>query len=1186
MSLVTSWSPFFQSDERVRGRSLQQAGAVKRLPPEAEGELVRFSVEDGETHIVIIRQEGRAAYAECDCEIFDNGLFCRHIWAGLVDLQANPSIPGTAELSRQLFKLSVRPPRARKRPEQARPQTRSEPEWSGRLTLLRPGSMERIEPDVEDLLAPRRIQYVVRVDLCHRHHQLVIELRQQTPIARGWSRPRALRLGASTLAGLTETTDREIATLLVGASVMTDAEETSIGRSDRSGSLFALPRVAAERLLRQITLTGRAVLLTDPDTGSEEPLAWDDNGPWHLSAVGRWDDTRENLRFGTELRRGTSRVPIHKPSLLLTGPGGVVVVNGKAAPFDDAGAGRWAGQFRDHDPIDDGDRSLTIPKTDIDRFLDRLYRLPQIPDLDLPEGVGRSVARISPKPRLEILSAADSSAGNGSSTRQQLLARLSFDYGSARIDWGTPGTYVTPPDPEHQEDAPPTPEDGQSQPEALAAETTTETAVKEPQQDLILRDRSAERAAAEHLGRLGLRSSGNAESGQPVLVIRQRDVLGVVSDLIARGWEVLAEDGAVRRPADPRLSVRSGIDWFELRGDVTYTTDEGETVTVELPKIIEAVRAGRNLIRLDDGSTGLLPEEWLADRGLLTALGKAHGDHLRFGASQAALLDTMLSTKEGIETDEAFDTFSKALAQSANVEPLDPDPTFQGKLRTYQKTGLGWLRFLRQLRLGGILADDMGLGKTIQVLAMLQARIHHGTDEPSLDPNTPEGTKLGQPALIVAPRSVVYNWLDEAEHFTPELRVLGYTGPDRANDLRQLDQYDLVVTSYGLLRRDIEELSQVEFDYAILDEAQAIKNPMSQVARASRLIQARHRLALTGTPIENHLGDLWSIFEYLNPGMLGVSSKFSDLVKASSNRSAMTTNASEAPPPNEVIEAEADDEDDSVPALQQLAKALRPMILRRTKDQVLKDLPPKTEQTILCEMDPDQRKVYDQMRDHYRGQLLTQLDAAGAASTDRVMRHSSVMVLEALLRLRQAACHPALISPEHQTVSSAKLDALMEMMEDLIEEGHKVLIFSQFTSMLALVRQRFEKLNIPLCYLDGQTRNRKEEVERFQNSPKIPAFLISLKAGGVGLNLTAAGYVFILDPWWNPAAEAQAIDRTHRIGQTKPVFAYRMICEGTVEQRIQQLQKRKKRLAEAVVDTQGDEGLSELSREDLEMLLS
>jgi len=415
----------------------------------------------------------------------------------------------------------------------------------------------------------------------------------------------------------------------------------------------------------------------------------------------------------------------------------------------------------------------------------------------------------------------------------------------------------------------------------------------------------------------------------------------------------------------------------------------------------------------------------------------------------------------------------------------------------------------------------------------------------------------------------------------------------------------------------------------VLDEAQAIKNPSSQSAKAARLLEGRHRLALTGTPIENHLGDLWSIFEFLNPGMLGANARFSDMVRSATDAAkqsatetghgvatqfagpgaaangslsagAITAQASNAQQDAaRDIAAEQAAQDDAhgdtlatsdlrsagKDALAQLSKALRPFILRRTKRQVLTDLPAKTEQTILCEMESDQREVYDELRHFYRSTLISTADATAAASAGRALEGNAIMVLEALLRLRQAACHPALINDRYNAVSAAKLEALDQMLDDVIEEGAKSLVFSQFTSMLGLVRQRLEKRGIPYTYLDGQTRNRKQVVEQFQEDPDIPVFLISLKAGGVGLNLTAAEYVFILDPWWNPAVEAQAIDRTHRIGQTKPVFAYRLICEGTVEQRVVELQNRKRKLAEAVVG--GEQNLlRSLTRDDLDALLS
>ncbi len=428
----------------------------------------------------------------------------------------------------------------------------------------------------------------------------------------------------------------------------------------------------------------------------------------------------------------------------------------------------------------------------------------------------------------------------------------------------------------------------------------------------------------------------------------------------------------------------------------------------------------------------------------------------------------------------------------------------------------------------------------------------------------------------------MFNWLDEAQKFTPELRAVAYSGADRNLLRERFDEVDLIVTSYGLLRRDIEDLRNYRFDYVILDEAQAIKNPSAQAAKAARLLQAEHRLALTGTPVENHMGDLWSIFEFLNPGLLGTNAKFGDMVRASGP-------AVDVSSPDGAGAADV--------SVQQVARALRPFILRRTKRQVLADLPPKTEQTIVCEMEPAQREMYDGLKAYYRQHLLTQIDSPGGGPTpagpldetgvpQRALTGSnSFMVLEALLRLRQASCHPGLIDPTRVDDPSAKLETLIDMLADVISEGGKALIFSQFTSMLAIVQRRLEAQGIRFCYLDGQTRDRRREVDKFQNDPTIPVFLISLKAGGFGLNLTAAEYVFILDPWWNPAVEQQAIDRAPRIGQTQHVFAYRMICQDTVEQRIIELQNRKRRLADAIVDGQGDL-LRTLTRDDLEQLLS
>ncbi|HET6961565.1 MAG TPA: DEAD/DEAH box helicase, partial [Terriglobia bacterium] len=357
-------------------------------------------------------------------------------------------------------------------------------------------------------------------------------------------------------------------------------------------------------------------------------------------------------------------------------------------------------------------------------------------------------------------------------------------------------------------------------------------------------------------------------------------------------------------------------------------------------------------------------------------------------------------------------------------------------------------------------------------------------------------------------------------------------------------------TTYGTLRRDAAHLKEQEFEYIILDEAQAIKNARTESAKAVRLLRGRHRLALSGTPVENHLSELWSLFEFLNPGMLGTASVF-DLSDNSKNLDEETRRL--------------------------LARALRPFILRRTKQQVARDLPSKLEQTLYCELKAEQRRQYDDLKEHYRQTLLGRIETEG-------LRKAKIHVLEALLRLRQAACHPGLLDKKHISNPSAKLDMLLPQIAEVVDEGHKALVFSQFTSLLAIVRDRLDAEKIPYLYLDGKTRDRESLVEKFQNDPESRLFLISLKAGGLGLNLTAAEYVFLLDPWWNPAVEAQAIDRTHRIGQTRQVFAYRLIARDTVEEKVLQLQESKRNLADAII-REDNSLIRDLSREDLELLL-
>ncbi|MCG8456757.1 MAG: DEAD/DEAH box helicase, partial [Holophagales bacterium] len=651
--------------------------------------------------------------------------------------------------------------------------------------------------------------------------------------------------------------------------------------------------------------------------------------------------------------------------------------------------------------------------------------------------------------------------------------------------------------------------------------------VDRPHGRLIFRDREIEDSFVGELPSLGLeapelRGSNDRLHLRSPYRVTMRNFPDVARSLIEMGWVVEARGKRLRQATQSQLSlsVSSNVDWFELEGEVEF----GDAAA-SLPALLSAIRRGDIFVRLDDGTHGLLPEEWVERYSALATnmasnlseKGSEQDDSVRILPSQTLLLDRLLSGEE-VDRDRDFERIRGQLEEFERIEPAREPRGFKGELRAYQRDGLGWLKFLKENGFGGCLADDMGLGKTIQVLALLQVRRARPV---------PAWERL--PSIIVVPRSLVHNWMEEAGRFTPNLRLLNYTGAGREEHIDYFDEIDVVVTTYGTLRRDVDLLKEIEFDYAILDEAQAIKNASSQAAKACRELRAQHRLALTGTPVENHLGELWSIFEFLNPGMLS-QSVLKDLVGAPADSEALTT----------------------------VSTALRPFIFRRTKQQVLKDLPEKTELTLFCELEGEQLDLYNQLRDHYRIALNERIEQVG-------LRKSKIQVLEALLRLRQAACHPGLIDEERSEDPSAKLETLLQHLEEVLDEGHKALVFSQFTSLLSILRNQIDKLDVDYEYLDGRTRNRQEKVDRFQNDPDCRLFLISLKAGGVGLNLTAADYVFILDPWWNPAVEAQAVDRAHRIGQTRPVFAYRLISRGTVEEKILKLQGSKKQLADAIL---------------------
>ncbi len=600
-----------------------------------------------------------------------------------------------------------------------------------------------------------------------------------------------------------------------------------------------------------------------------------------------------------------------------------------------------------------------------------------------------------------------------------------------------------------------------------------------------------------------------------------------------------AEGKVYRTPGRFQMSISSGVDWFDLHGEADF---EGKTV--RLPELLAALRKGQKFITLGDGSLGLLPEEWIQRLTPIARMGTAEGDHLRFRSIQAVLLDAWVDDEPEVTCDAAFERARQHLHGFAGITPAAAPPGFQGELRGYQRTGLGWLHFLREFGFGGCLADDMGLGKTVQVLALLEAR--RAARESREIPDLP-------PSLVVVPRSLVFNWISEAAHFAPRLRVLDYTGAARR--ARESDAFtgcDVVLTTYGTLRKDVGRLRKTEFDYVILDEAQAIKNSDSQTAKAARLLRGRHRLALTGTPVENHLGELWSLLEFLNPGFLGASPTFRQ--HAGQARAPLAENRG------------------------LLARALRPLILRRTKEAVAPELPAKLEQTLYCELPPPApalRRAAGPLPRHRSARA-----SASRASGARRSWSSRRCCACARRRATPAWWTPAArASPPPSSTSSSPSSARCST------RGTRRWSSRSSPASSAILRRQLDAEKIPYLYLDGRTRDRQEKVEAFQSNPECRLFLISLKAGGLGLNLTAADYVYLLDPWWNPAVESQAIDRAHRIGQVRPVFASRIVARDTVEEKILDLQKTKRDLADAVI--QADRSLlSGLSREDLEMLLS
>jgi SNF2 family DNA or RNA helicase len=578
------------------------------------------------------------------------------------------------------------------------------------------------------------------------------------------------------------------------------------------------------------------------------------------------------------------------------------------------------------------------------------------------------------------------------------------------------------------------------------------------------------------------------------------------------------------------ISLTENKDWFDILAIVKF----GE---FEIPfiRLKNEILNNKREFLLPNGEIAVIPEIWFTQYSELFAFAEMDDD-----AERLILRKHHFALVQELETDElARVVMNRKLEKLLNFEKIEEKEipkNFVGTLRPYQKAGYDWMCFLNEYNLGGCLADDMGLGKTVQTLALLQGQKESGIDGPS---------------LIIMPTSLVYNWEIEAKKFTPKLKVLVYSGSNRNKNIANFSKYDIIITSYGLVRIDVDLIKNTRFNYIILDESQSIKNPTSNIAKAVMQLNSSKRLILTGTPLENSTMDIWSQMTFINPGLLGSQAFF--------------RNEFLIP-----IEKKADAE-----KLRKLNSLIKPFIMRRHKSQVATELPPKVESIQYCYMTEEQEKEYETAKSYYRNIILNAIDSQG-------INNSHMVMLQGLTKLRQLANHPKMVEPDYEG-DSGKMEEILDKIETATNEGHKVLIFSQFVKHLSIVREHLDGQSIKYAYLDGSTTDRQAQVELFQNDDSIKLFLISLKAGGLGLNLTAADYVFILDPWWNPAIEAQAVDRAHRIGQLKTVFTYKMITKNTVEEKILALQKNKLKLANNLINTE-ETFMKSLSIDDIKQL--
>ena len=615
----------------------------------------------------------------------------------------------------------------------------------------------------------------------------------------------------------------------------------------------------------------------------------------------------------------------------------------------------------------------------------------------------------------------------------------------------------------------------------------------------------------------------------------------VIPKLKKAGFEIQGEESLNRflvHRQIPRLKLK--VQFRNNFFDIKYGLFEGNKA-LQTPDLLKQIQTGKQYIKLSDASNIYIPEnlrEKIKEFSSLLDIAGGSGK-LRLPSAGVVILKELRESTQDFTPDEKSMLLLQKYEKFEKINEIELPVHLQGTLREYQKSGLNWLFFLNDFHFGGILADDMGLGKTIQVISLLL--------------KLKESRRLNHPALIIMPLTLIFNWVEEIEKFGPDLDVLVYSGSknDRLELLKKFYKFDVILCSYGIVLQDQHLLIGKEYSYLILDESQKIKNPETKTYRAVNKIRSQYKLALTGTPIENSLIDLWAQINFLNPGLLGNLKQFQ----------------------KQYIEVPLEEKEIKIKSLKNL---IYPFMLRRTKQEVEKQLPPLTEIVHYIEMTEHQLQIYQKWLRYYRDEIFLQIDNQG-------LNKSRLKILEALTYLRQLACHPAILDENVDLGDSGKMQLLEDMVEDILNEGHKVLIFSQFVRFLKIIRKVFDTKELQYEYLDGKVRNRAQKIKNFQQNRNVTAFLISLKAGGFGVNLTAADYVFHLDPWWNPAVERQATDRAHRIGQDKRVFVYKYIVKNSIEEKILALQQKKKQLSDKLI-TSDSNFIKQLTRKDLELL--